>query len=264
MRYEVYLDTVFLIQFVMNYCVLMLTASVMKLITSRLRIILAALVGALGSCFMFLPIGGRGYIKFLIFFLVIMLMMTRIAFCVRGMRQYLCMLLSITAAVFLLGGVSQWLMAILGGGAPVMAWLFFLLLIYVILQYALYQHRRQKSLFVPVTISFEDANKVRNKISVVALLDTGNRLREETTGKAVCILEASVTKPDVSDFYEVTYHSLGNETAKMNARVVPEMVIHTKEGDIRNREVMLALYPGKISKKGAYHMILHPEYMKED
>ncbi len=264
MRYEVYLDTIFLIQFVMNYCVLMLTASVMRLITSRLRIILAALIGALGSCFMFLPMGNMGYAKFLIFFLAVIVMMTRIAFCVRGLRHYLCMLLSITAAVFLLGGMSQRFMTLLGNGAPVAVWLFFILLVYAIMQHTLYQYRRHKSLFVPVTISFEDANKVRNKISVVALLDTGNRLREETTGKAVCILEEGVVMPEMSEVYEVTYHSLGNESAQMKAQVIPEMIIHTRVGDIKNKEVMLALYPGKISKKGAYHMILHPEYMKED
>ena len=57
MRYEVYLDAVILIQFVMNYCVLRLTESLMRLKTSRLRVVLASLAGAFGSCLLFLPIG---------------------------------------------------------------------------------------------------------------------------------------------------------------------------------------------------------------
>ena len=50
----------------------------------------------------------------------------------------------------------------------------------------------------------------------------------------------------------------------MQAFIVPEIVIHFGEGDLKQKEVMIASYPEKITKKGSYHMILHPAYLKED
>ncbi|MBQ8247206.1 MAG: sigma-E processing peptidase SpoIIGA [Lachnospiraceae bacterium] len=264
MRYEIYLDTLFLIQLVINYCVLMLTAAVMKLITSRLRIIIASMAGALGSCLMVMPIGINACVKFIVIFTVFGLIMTGIAFRVRGVRQYLCMLLAIVSATFLLGGVVQWMISLSNNSLPVPLWLLLLILVYGLLQYGLQQYRRQKSLFVPVTLSVWNENEEPVKVSVIALKDTGNRLREHETGKAVCILEEGVTSFELQNDYEVTYHSIGREEASMRAGIIPEMIIHTKEGDILSRNVMLALYPGKISKRGAYHMIMHPEYMKEE
>ncbi|MBQ7766090.1 MAG: sigma-E processing peptidase SpoIIGA [Lachnospiraceae bacterium] len=264
MKYEVYLDTVFLIQFVMNYCVFMMTASIMKLITSRLRIILAALIGAIGSCFMFLPVGLNGYVKFILVFVLWIAASTRIAFCVRGRRQYFSMLLSIVAITFLLGGVAQWLMSVFSGNLAVGIWLTLIILIYGIFQYSLRQYRRQKSLFVPVTILTEVGEDACQKVSIVALIDTGNRLRENKTGKAVCIVEHGIMPPREQYDYEVTYYALGSTGATMKAQSIPQMMIHTKEGDIKCRDVMLAFYPGKISQSGAYHMILHKDYMKEE
>ncbi len=263
MRYEVYLDTVFLIQFVMDYCALSLTASLMRLKVTRLRIMIASMAGAMGSCLFFLPIGMNGYLKFIVIFIVFAMIMAGIAFRVRGVRRYMYMLLTIVATTFLLGGVVQWLMAMFDGNIPVLIWLAFVYGIYALLQKGLQWYRRQKSLFVPVTLSLDDEGEVK-QISVVALKDTGNRLREEKTGKAVCILEEGLMPFTLKKDYQVTYHTLGTESDAMNAQMISRMVIHTKEGDVTAKDVMLAFYPGKISKKGAYHMILHPEYLKED
>lgn len=264
MKYEIYLDTLFLIQMVINYCVLMLTAAVMRLITSRLRVLIASMAGAVGSCLMVLPIGINGYAKFLLIFIFFGMVMTGIAFRVRGVRQYLCMLLAIVTATFLLGGVVQWLVSVSGNRLPMGTWLLLLLLVYGLLQYGLQEYRKQRSLFVPVTLKIVGEDAQTKQISVIALKDTGNRLREQRTGKAVCILEKDVLSQALENDYEVTYHTLGREEAVMKAGIVPEMIIHTKEGDVHTGDVMLALYPGKISKRGAYHMIMHPEYLKEE
>ena len=264
MKYEIYLDTLFLIHMVINYCVLMLTAAVMRLITSRLRVLIASMAGALGSCLMVLPMGIDGYVKFILIFIIFGLVMTGIAFRVRGIRQYLSMLLAIVAATFLLGGVVQWLVSVTGNRLPVGIWLLLLFLVYGLLRYGLQEYRKQQSLFVPVTLTVKDTGADTRHISVVALKDTGNRLREQETGKAVCILEEDVLSFSLKNDYEVAYHTLGSEEAVMKAGIIPEMIIHTKEGDVHTGNVMLALYPGKISKKGAYHMIMHPEYLKEE
>lgn len=264
MKYEIYLDTLFLIQMVINYCVLMLTAALMRLITSRLRVMIASMAGAVGSCLMVFPTGINVYVKFVLIFITFGLVMTGIAFRVRGVRQYLCMLLAIVTTTFLLGGIVQWLVSVSDNRFPTEVWLLLLILVYGVLQYGLREYRKQRSLFVPVTLTFGNEDEGTRHISVVALQDTGNRLREQETGKAVCILEEGVLSLSLKNDYEVTYHSLGREEATMKAAMIPEMIIHTKEGDVHTGNVMLALYPGKISPKGAYHMILHGDYVKKE
>ena len=213
---------------------------------------------------MFLPGGSSAGFKFVVIFSVVTFMMIRIAFHVRGCKLNLFMFLTILAVIFLLGGVTQWVVGRLGVSDTSWLWLAFIIAFYNLLQFALKQYRRQKSHFVPVTIDLGMEGEMHNKVSVIALIDSGNRLREETTGKPVCILENDVFKIQTTKNYEVTYHSLGNREAKMQAFIVPEIVIHFGEGDLRQKEVMIASYPEKITKKGSYHMILHPAYLKED
>ncbi len=263
MRYEVYLDTVFIVQLVMDYCILRLTASFMKLKTTVFRVFLAALAGAAGSCIIFLPVGINGSLKFIVVFTGVGLIMTGIAFRLRGVRHYLCMVLTVSAFTFLFGGVVCRIVLLTGQRVTFGIWIGVILLVYILLQSGLHHYRRQKDLFVPVTLLIKEGEK-EQKLSVIALKDTGNRLREPATGKAVCILEQGVADLKEEKTYLVPFHTLGNESDAMRAQMIPEMIIHTKEGDIAAKDVMIALYPGKISKKDAYHMILHPEYLKED
>lgn len=268
MKYEIYLDSVFAIQFVTDYCVLMLTASLMKLKATRLRIIIASLVGAVGGCLMLLPIGISGAPKYLLLFPLFSVLMTGICFRVRGMQQYLCMMMCLLASAFILGGIAKWITGLKWIPDITEIRILALISIYILLQAGIYLYRRQKngaeSIFVPVTLTVSEEENGQNTVSVIALKDTGNRLRENSTGKAVCILEKNVVPEFGNDFYRVTYHTLGNEDDELKAQMIPKMIIHTKEGDVVSKDVMLAFYPGKISKRGAYHMILHPEYLKED
>lgn len=268
MKYEIYLDSIFTIQFVTDYCVLMLTASLMKLKATRLRIIIAALAGAVGGCLILLPIGISGNLKYLLLFPLFAVLMTGIAFRVRGMQQYLSMMLCLLASSFILGGIAKWITGLKWIPDITEIRIVALISIYILLQAGIYLYRRQKngaeSIFVPVTLTMSGEENGQNTVSVIALRDTGNRLRENSTGKAVCILENSVMPIGEDHDYTVTYHTLGNDNDELKAQMIPKMIIHTKEGDVVSKDVMLAFYPGKISKRGAYHMILHPEYLKED
>lgn len=264
MKYEVYLDTVFITQLIMDYCVLKLTVEVMKLKTSGLRIVFAALTGALGSCLIFVPLEVNPYLKYGIIIVVFGLLMAGIAFRVRGVKQYISVFFMIIAATFLLGGIVRWISTIPEPVVPMPVRLILLFVIYGMLLWCIKLYRRQGTLFVPVTLHIKKEDGTLITFSVVALKDTGNRLRENRTGKAVCILEEGVCQSLDTTDYTVSYHTLGNEEDTMCAQRIEGMVIHTKEGDVPVKDVMLALYPGKISKKGAYHMILHPEYLKEE
>ncbi len=264
MKFEVYLDVVFVIQLVLDYCILKLTAEVMRLKTSQIRILLSSLLGAVGCCIMLLPMGING--KFKIFTTVIFFgsLMTIIAFRVRGIRQYISLFLMITSSGFLLGGAARWCMNFMGHKFSLPISILVIAAVCRILIWGLQQYRKQHSPFMPVTLRIRNADGGLDKITVVALVDTGNRLAEPLTGKPVCIISEGIVSILQSQEYRITYHALGNDDGHMKAHRIEEMIIHTKEGDVSAKDVMLALYPGKISKKDAYHMILHPAYLKEE
>ena len=264
MKYEVYLDTFFVTQLIMDYCVLRLTVKAMKLRTSRLRIMLAAFTGALGSCLMFVLPSVNLYLKYGIITVVIGLLMSWTAFCIRGIRQYISVFFMLIAMTFLLGGMTGWITGRIRGAVPFYFRLVLILAIYALFLWCIKLYRRQESLLLPVTLSIRDEDGSLKRISVVALRDTGNRLLEGRTGMPVCILEKGVCENLCKADYTVSYHTLGNEEDIMYAQRIDGMTIHTKEGDVSVKDVMLAFYPGRISKKGAYHMILHPEYLKEE
>ena len=264
MKYEVYLDTFFITQLIMDYCVLRLTVKTMKLRTSRLKLVFAAFTGALGSCLMFVLPNINLYVKFGIITAIIGLLMSWIAFRIRGIKQYISVFFMLIAMTFLLGGVTGWIISRIKGEVPFCFRLILIFIIYGLFLLCIKLYREQESLLLPVTLSIQDEEGSLAKVSVVALTDTGNRLRESETGMAVCILEKGVCDHLSKVDYTVPYHTLGNEEDQMYAQRIEGMTIHTKEGDVSVKDVMLAFYPGQISKRGAYHMILHPEYLKEE
>ncbi len=108
----------------------------------------------------------------------------------------------------------------------------------------------------------------KNAYSCTALYDTGNRLYEPLTKCPVCIIEQSVLGVSESRYEAaIPYHSVGCRSGMLYGVYVEAFCIcrgNDKEriqgNDIIQR-VLLAIYPGKLSAKGEYQMILHPELL---
>ena len=105
---------------------------------------------------------------------------------------------------------------------------------------------------------------VRNdsKVSIKALLDTGNALREPISGRPVSIIEKDVyDELHCEELQEkcriIPYHSIGREHGLMKGIEVDELVIWEGKEPHIQKDAMVALYEGKLTTNGSYQMILH-------
>ena len=107
-----------------------------------------------------------------------------------------------------------------------------------------------------------------NEITISALADTGNSLREPVSGKPVSVIEEDVLNqlngvkiPE--RFKVIPYHSIGKDNGMMDGYEIPEIVIEDGKGNIRWQKVIVGISKNKVSANGKYQMILHPDLYNE-
>lgn len=100
------------------------------------------------------------------------------------------------------------------------------------------------------------------KVSIKALLDTGNALREPISGRPVSIIEKEAyeelhCEETQEKCRAIPYHSIGREHGMMKGIEVDELVIWEGKEPHVQKDAMVALYDGKLTTNGSYRMILH-------
>lgn len=103
--------------------------------------------------------------------------------------------------------------------------------------------------------------------NVKALLDTGNSLIEPISQKPVCIVEegvlARITLQNPLFLRAIPYRSVGCERGTLYGVEIPKIKIYTENTCYIAENVICAGAPHKLSTKGVYQMILHPALLKE-
>lgn len=194
----IYLDAVFLENFVMNFAVILSEAVLANLVSGIWRKVLAALIGTFYYVFTLL-------FPWLSFFqLVIGGIIVLVAFAPSGLKNFCKLFMLFYFINFVFAGVAFAFMSFLNhgrfsvfNGVVVgnfnLIKLFFSVLIGVILLIYFFK-KRKEHVFRDVVISLNGANKV-----VRLLLDTGNLLREPYTAKPVMIVEKRALYGVVAD-----------------------------------------------------------------
>lgn len=99
-------------------------------------------------------------------------------------------------------------------------------------------------------------------IELKALLDTGNLLTDPVSGKPVSVVEEKEALRQWLIKYPqkykiIPYHSIGNEHGVLEGIVIDELIIEIKNKKKVEKNAIIALYNGKLSKDGAFQMILN-------
>lgn len=242
MYYEIYIDSLFLVNFVMNlYLLLLVNESVCRTAT-RLRLILGAAVGAVMYLLPFF-IGGYVWLKIAIGMLAGTCLMIFTAFPVKTLQALGQITARLLLLSFLMGGGILFLMqripfirqhfqgifGVMGAGALV-----FLLTAY------LQERKNGKSHVCRVTLSGKDG-----KMKVAALVDSGNSLVEPISGKPVSVIDKNVFHglwKEPPEFYRVIpYHSIGKKRGMLKGYLLPEIQIEV-DGVTKNcRDVYIAV-----------------------
>lgn len=108
-----------------------------------------------------------------------------------------------------------------------------------------------------------------HKISISALLDTGNGLYEPFSGKPVCLVENEILKACLKDkcldlgLRAIPYHSIGKAHGVLPGITADKLIFKNQQGKYIQSGAIVGIYPGKISRNNDIHAIVHPDILKK-
>lgn len=261
MVYELYADSLFLINFVMNLYLLMLVNRKLMRTATRVRLILGAGVGAAVYVLSFC-VGIPAWIKWPAGIFAGVGLMLEIAFRPGTFRSFLKLFGQLCQYSFLIGGMflaagsvipfirhyTMQISGVLGTGA----------LCFLVLGFC--QERAAARRRNPVC-----RVRLKNKdtyVSASALWDSGNSLREPISGKPVCIIDKEIFQTlwggEEQPFRAIPYHSIGKENGILQGYLLPALEVES-EGEWRSFcDVYVA-----VSRECKAGVILNPYLLEE-
>lgn len=272
MRYEVYLDSYFWLNAGLNCVTLYLTGKLMNHNISYIRLCAGAAAGALLSCIgLIAPLAGM--IRLTVWPLLCATAAVRLAFMLHRVRHLCYGALFFYGAGFLLNGIVLWARQLIYQvtGRTISPILFPAVILLGSVGIGslckrLHQMSRQNSYAVRMMENGRD-------ITIQALLDTGNSLREPFSKKPVCIVEKSVLEQIADTAYRqenpqkcsvIPYHSIGKRHGILEGFRISRMQIDIGKQNISLQDVIVAVSEEEITGGGSYQMILHPSMISQE
>ena len=270
LHYEVYIDSLFLLNTVMDYLLLRMLGKIMRCTATHLNYLKGAIFGALMNCVLlmcsWIPYPFRAFIGVS----VVTTGMVVIGLKKKGIRILIkCVCIYIILTV-IMGGFLEWLSLRLTAFSGKKITLYYIVVAAVVfmevaeLIWNIYlKERKRENHLYPVTMQIEN-----DLIDTLALLDTGNSLMEPIFKKPVSIVEKGII-PATADFYlkehyvAIPYHSVGKMNGMLAGCRITKIIIHKEDEMINWENPIIGLCEGNLSKKENYHVILHPDLMNQ-
>lgn len=266
MEIVIYWDSLFLLNFIMNYWILRVLIYKFRLSVKGLRAVLAALFGAgIYILCLFLPIGTR-YVQFLEMGLSIF-MMSIFLLPKKSRRMFFKVSLYGLFCSFFVAGILRTIFSkgklFSKGQIHILSVLTFgYVVIEGILVNVSRQKQNQKQRLCKVRLKSE-----KDTVFVTALVDTGNSLIEPISQKPVCLLEHPILEKliemESTLFRVIPYRSVGCEQGILYGFEIPEIQITYRMQEILLKQVFCAEVHHKLSTNDTYNMILHPACIEE-
>ena len=208
---KVYLDLVFFINFFFDFLILYATKVVLKETTSCKRIVLGSLFGSLTIFLLFLSLSN---FLLLVFKLIISVLIILITF---GRRNFFSDFLYFYLISMILGGFLYLLdinftyqnkgVLFYGSGLGLnLVAIMVLTPIFLYFYVKDYKNNKAKTSLLYTVQIYKD----QKVYSLKGMLDTGNQLRDPTTGKSIILINSNVEIP-VSNYFYVPYKALNTE-----------------------------------------------------
>lgn len=256
-----YIDSIFLINFVMDLFLLTLTVKSLKNTATFARILTGSLIGAGGYCLVILLPHISYPVKVALGMIPTTVVMLKAGCNVKGVRQLCRGMGYLFTYSFLLGGFILFLRnnVPLFKKKELSVWLI-LLAGYFGFQICIWGIRNYKKAVGNHFCEVEMAGD-KEPITVLGLVDTGNGLRDPVSGKEVAVLEEEVWRKMTwakreEKYKAIPFHSIGKSHGIMDGYEVNRIVVKTQSQTRELYEVPVAVYKGKLSVKGEYRMIL--------
>lgn len=258
MYYDLYIDVLFLVNFMMDYLLLLTTKKILKCSATHLNVCIGALLGSLATCIIVsIPIP-YVFVKFILFHAVVNTGMIWIGLRMREWKRFFKAFLMLYISGFLLGGVMTYLRQYVRMGS-----LFFAIAVgsYYIVQ-GIWN----------MILRVQRINKYRCQVKlylgeevycVEAVIDTGNMLTDPVTKKPVCLVEQSVMNLSAEKLMDsglryISYQSLGCKNGVLPLIRLDKMCVRREE-DYWIADPLIAMSENMLSTGGEYKMILNPD-----
>lgn len=275
--YIVYLDVFFMINFIMDYMIILITSRIAKVKKKRIRQLAGAGCGALYSVIVIKPLTNHLF-KITLVNILIATVMVLISFGFTSASVYIKNVFLLFVVSFTMSGIINYLYYstvigkyvrnVLSGNSNkvVNARKFILVsvLAYILLSAIvriIFSVRKDMELYYDVKITFRGKSVV-----VRGLYDTGNGLTEPVSGKMVHIAEYKILKPLLEgdekakeNIYVIPFHSIGEEDGIMYGIRMDEMVVLVDDEPKFLYNPIIGIYTGNVSKRGNYSVILNRE-----
>lgn len=289
-EFTIYLDVVFIINFVMDYLILWATAKFTGFTSNMKQLLLASLIGALYSLAIFLPL--LHYAFTFLMKLLVSMVMVYVAFYPLRWKKYLQILgyfylVACTAGGAMLGSIyfinnNKSVITALNGviiGSINIKYTFLMAAMGATVLVGLFGAKVLRKNFLNSIMQIPIIIRIGAKrFTVKALVDTGNSLKDPISGTPVIVTELNVLgevfPPDVKQRWEedteldinILTEKLADTPLANRIRVIPFSSVGNKKGmlmGIRPDEIILVYHktPIKISKVivGVYNNTLSSE-----
>lgn len=269
MHYEVYIDKLWLTDFMINTYLLLLVRRTFGLRSRLVKLFLSAAVNAAIFVFLLLLPAIHIWIKLLLQILPVNLLLLQAAFSFRTkemvVKSYVCM----NGYGLLLGGMLFFLSAYLPEGEDSIN-LFTILL-----------GTGMTTLSVLIYLHYRRSKEERRGIYRVMLdfygetffckgfADSGNGLYEPYGKRPVSVLqkqavEGFLYRVPPEKHYLIPYHSIGKSHGLLSAVELPLMEVDSGERKAVFHRVVVALAEERLSEREDYQLILHPEFVEQE
>ena len=256
MHYEVYLDSLFLLNFGMNLCVLLLVDQSTYHTATWYRLLLGAGVGA--GCYL-LPFFGGGIVSLLLSGVGGMLLMLWVTFRIRSLSALWCYIRRLFGDTFLLGGILLALLRTIPGTGRYLPGVCTVLGLGALACLGICRSRKQ-------ACETRGCHRVRivgesGEQILSAVLDTGNTLTEPISGAPVSVIQEAYFRElwsaEPPGLRVIPYHSIGRKRGILRAYPVPELWIETDGIWKRCENVYLAVSGEELAGE-EIALLLHP------
>lgn len=282
----VYVDVLFVLNFVLNLLLLWTTGKLAKNSTRLMRLSLGAALGALYAVLMFFPELGIYYT--VLAKLLFSMCMVAVSYKIERWKEFLVLLALFYMVSFTFGGAALGLFyftdigatlgAVISNGVFYMNFPWEILVISTAVAYGVISigwrlYRRAvngKNLILKLSLTVDGET-----VTVDALLDTGNTLFDPISGLPVVIAEQAAISPILPSFLGREESTLWGDLPgnwKRRLRMIPFSSIGRENGmmvgfkpdaaEVEGQpigEVIVALSPKPLSKEHRYFALLHPE-----
>ncbi len=263
MHYELYFDSLFLLNFGMNLLLLILVDHSTCHTATWYRLPAGAGIGAVCYLLPFLW-KGTAVVKLTLSFLPGTVLMLWVAFPIRNVKGFWLYFRKQIFYTFLMGGaLAAVLRGIPSGGR-------FLPGICMVLgagaffgRLFLYGRKKEEEHFEYCEVLLMGTD---GKICLSALIDSGNTLTEPISGAPVSVIDArsfqSLWSGGLPHFRAIPYHSVGKKCGILKGYLVPQMTIRYRGVEKVCKNVYLAVSEEEIAGK-EINMLLHPALLRQ-